>query len=89
MAAVQVAVTSGAGALAALPHRLSGSTTRTDVVTADDSRGGTDQVGDDAPPGGASPASAHMGAAGMPMVPPGAMGARAKGAAKKSRSKSA
>lgn len=31
------------------PHRLSGSTTRTDVVTADDSRGGTDQVGDDAP----------------------------------------
>lgn len=39
----------GGGALAALPHRLSGSTTRTDVVTADDSRGGTDQVGDDAP----------------------------------------
>lgn len=31
------------------------------------------------PPGGASPASAHMGAAGMPMVPPGAMGARGEG----------
>ncbi|REP49456.1 hypothetical protein DSJ13_04085, partial [Mycobacterium tuberculosis] len=29
--------------------------------------------------GGASPASAHMGAAGMPMVPPGAMGARGEG----------
>ncbi len=38
----------GAGALEALPHRLSGSTVP-DVVTADDSRGGTDQVGDDAP----------------------------------------
>ncbi|CMD42266.1 Uncharacterised protein [Mycobacterium tuberculosis] len=39
----------GGGAGGTTPNRLSGSTTRTDVVTADDSRGGTDQVGDDAP----------------------------------------
>ncbi|AMC86273.1 hypothetical protein RN14_2225 [Mycobacterium tuberculosis] len=89
LAAVQVAVTSGAGRWRHYPHRLSGSTTRTDVVTADDSRG--------APTKSATmprPAALHLPQ--RTWVRPGCRWCRrarwapgAKGAAKKSRSKSA
>ncbi|AGL27548.1 hypothetical protein J113_14405 [Mycobacterium tuberculosis CAS/NITR204] len=53
--------------------------TRTDVFRPGDPAGAPTKSATMPPPGGASPASAHMGAAGMPMVPPGAMGARGEG----------
>ncbi len=62
--AVQVAVTSGAGAMAALPHRLSGGPPPVDVVTADDLAGGTPTVETMPPARRRHPPSAHMGAAG-------------------------